>query len=75
MFVIDEAALVRNSSRLHLEGKPTGSLADWAAAQKVVDFAAARARLRPPETSANSLTRALANIDAASASRRAPTDG
>jgi hypothetical protein len=49
MFVIDEAALCRNAMRLYLEGKPTGSLAEWAAAQKVVDFAAARARLRPME--------------------------
>jgi hypothetical protein len=45
MFVIDEAALCRNAMRLYLEGKPTGSLADWAAASKVVDLAAARARL------------------------------
>jgi hypothetical protein len=49
MFVIDEAAFVRNATRLYLEGKPTSNLADWAAAQKVVDFSAARARLRPVE--------------------------
>jgi hypothetical protein len=34
--------------RLYLDGKPTNSLADWAAASKLVDLAAARARLRPP---------------------------
>jgi hypothetical protein len=75
MFVIDEAALSRNAARLSLEGKATESLADWAAAQKVVDFAAARARLRPPESFARSLTRTLANIDAVFASRKVPTDG
>ena len=47
MFVIDEAALCRNAFLLYLEGKPTGSLAEWAAASKVVDLAAARQRLRP----------------------------
>jgi hypothetical protein len=36
-----------NASHLYLEGKPTGSLADWAVASKVVDLAAASARLRP----------------------------
>jgi hypothetical protein len=40
MFVFDEAALCRNAMRLYLEGKPTGSLAEWAAASKVVDLAA-----------------------------------
>lgn len=49
MFVIDDAALVRHAAGLYLEGKPTNSLADWAAASKVIDLAAARARLRPPE--------------------------
>jgi hypothetical protein len=49
MFVIDEAALCRNAFLLYLEGKPTGSLAEWAAASKVVDLAAARQRLRPAE--------------------------
>jgi hypothetical protein len=52
MFVIDEAALCRNAMRLYLEGKPTGSLAEWAAASKVVDLAAARQRLRPVERDA-----------------------
>jgi hypothetical protein len=47
MFVIDEAALSRNAMRLYLEGKPTGSLAEWAAGSKVVDLAAVRQRLRP----------------------------
>jgi hypothetical protein len=40
MFVFDEAALCRNAMRLYLEGKPTGSLAEWATASKVVDLAA-----------------------------------
>jgi hypothetical protein len=35
--------------RLYLEGKPTGSLAEWAAASKVVDLAAGCRRLRPVE--------------------------
>lgn len=47
MFVIDDAALVRNAARRYLEGKPTDSLADRGAAAKVVDLGAARARLRP----------------------------
>jgi hypothetical protein len=47
MFMIDEAAFVRHTAGLYLEGKPTASLAEWAAASKVVDIAAARARLRP----------------------------
>jgi hypothetical protein len=47
MLVIDENALIRNAARLYFEGNPTGSLAEWAAASKVVDLAAARARLRP----------------------------
>jgi hypothetical protein len=72
----DNAALLtRSASRLCLEGKPTESLADWATTQKVIDFGAARARLRPPETFVKSLTRTLANIDAVFASRKAPTDG
>jgi hypothetical protein len=75
MFVIDnEELLVRATILRGVEGRPTESLADWAAAQKVVDFAAARARLRPPETFAKTLTRTLANIDAVFASR-VPTDG
>jgi hypothetical protein len=49
MFVIDDAALVRYAARQYLEGRQTSSLADWAAASKVVDLAAARQRLRPAE--------------------------
>jgi hypothetical protein len=78
MFVIDDTALVRHAAGLYLAGKPTNSLCDWAAASKVVDLAAARARLRPPappEPLTRSLMRTLANIDAALAPRKAPTDG
>jgi hypothetical protein len=51
MFVIDATALARNAARLYLEGKPTDSLADRVAAEKVVDLSTARARLRsvPPQ--------------------------
>jgi hypothetical protein len=49
MFVFDEAALCRNAVRLYLKGKPTGSLAEGAAASKVVDLAAGCRRLRPVE--------------------------
>jgi sensor domain CHASE-containing protein len=53
MFVIDDAALVRYAARLYLENRSTYSLADWAAASKVIDLDAARSRLRPPsDTSA-----------------------
>jgi hypothetical protein len=50
MFVIDnETLLCQEAVRRCIDGKPTSSLAEWAAAQKVVDFAAARQRLRPVE--------------------------
>jgi hypothetical protein len=54
MFVIDDAALAREAARRYLEGKPTDGIAERclrifnaANAAKVVDFGAARARLRP----------------------------
>ena len=50
MFVIDDMALARNATRLYLEGKPTGSLAEQVAASKVIDLGAARTRLRPPQS-------------------------
>jgi hypothetical protein len=43
----DAAVLARNAMRLFLEGKPTGNLAEWAAATKVVDFVDTRRKLRP----------------------------
>jgi hypothetical protein len=49
MFIVDPTALARNAALLHLQGKPTDSIAERVAAEKVVDLAAARARLRPPE--------------------------
>jgi hypothetical protein len=51
MSVIDPDEYVRHYTQRFLEGRPLESLADWAAAQKVVDLAAARARkrLRPAE--------------------------
>jgi hypothetical protein len=52
MFVIDDTALIRYAAQRYLEGRPMESLADWAAAQKVVDLAAARQRLRPVERDA-----------------------
>jgi hypothetical protein len=74
MFVIDnEALLHRDAIQRQLEGRPSG-LVEMITAEKIVDFAAARARLRPPETFVKSLTRTLANIDAVFASR-VPTDG
>jgi hypothetical protein len=75
MFVIDnEAMLHRDAIRRQLEGRPSG-LVEMITAGKVVDLAAVRARLRPPETFAKTLTRTLANIDAVFESRKAPTDG
>jgi hypothetical protein len=47
MFVIDATALARDAARRYMLGQPTDSIADRVAAGKVVDFGAARARLRP----------------------------
>jgi hypothetical protein len=46
MFIIDAAALARDAARRYMLGEPTDSLADRVAAEKVVEFGAARARLR-----------------------------
>lgn len=78
MFVItdNETLLCRAAILRGLAGKPPESLVDLIAAEKVIDFAAARARLRPPETLVRSLTRSLTNIDEAfAAAQRIPTDG
>jgi hypothetical protein len=40
-------AETHEAARLHLEGKPTDSIGERVAAEKVVDLGAARARLRP----------------------------
>jgi hypothetical protein len=75
MFVIDnEALLHRDAIQRQLEGRPSG-LVEMITAEKIVDLAAARARLRPPENFVTSLTRTLANIDSVCSSRRDPTDG
>ena len=47
MFIIDACALAREAARLHLEGKPTDSIGERVAAEKLVDLRAARERLRP----------------------------
>jgi hypothetical protein len=46
MFVDDETALASEAARRLMLGDPTDSIADRVGAEKILDFGAARARLR-----------------------------